>query len=75
MAESQNISVWQRIGAWYEGRLEVYDTPGIIGFTMRRHWTAKAVRVLAEFYLAHWQWIWGTAIGVASLWVAVAALK
>ena len=65
---------------WYQGKFTPHendpDAPVIfLGWTYERHWTAKTVRVLVEFYLAHWQWLIGTVIGVLSLWVAVLALK
>jgi hypothetical protein len=75
MAESKKKSFWGRISSWYEGELKVWDSPNTIGFNMERHWTAEVARTLVEFYLKHWQWLWGTVIGVASLWVAVIALK
>ncbi len=74
MTESKK-SLLSRISSWYEGKLEVWDSPNIIGFDMKRHWTAVAARALVGFYLRNWQWIWGTIIAVAGLWVAVLALK
>lgn len=64
---------------WYNGEFVVEpEEPGSMLMPLmytRYHWTARIVRMLAAFYLQHWQWVWGTAIGVASLWVAVLSLK
>ncbi|UIN23499.1 hypothetical protein [Herbaspirillum frisingense] len=68
---------------WYNGEAKFRefdqdDFPGVViypGFYIEYHWTAKIARLFAAFYLKHWQWLWGTAIGIASLWVAVLSLK
>lgn len=70
----------KKVRDWYEGKMIPHDNPPnsavfVLGWYYERHWTAKVARVLVTFYLAHWQWLIGTTIGVLSLWVAVLALK
>lgn len=65
--------MWNRLRNWYDGEAVVYEPP-LIGFTMRRHWTASAARVLVEFWQRHWQWIIGTGIAIVASVAAVAAL-
>lgn len=66
---------------WYNGETEMDDPiiePGLVivpaPYT-QYHWTAKIARSVVSFYLAHWQWIWGTVIAIASLFVTIANLK
>lgn len=73
----------KRLSCWYNGETkmtEFHNDPssGIVigpGIYREYHWTAKVARKFVAFYLKHWQWFWGTAIGVASLWVAVLSMK
>jgi hypothetical protein len=39
------------------------------------HWTAIVARACVKFYLAQWQFVWSTIIGLIGLWAAIAALK
>ena len=64
--------IWQRLASWYEGRWVAYENPPgsvvvILGGNYERHWTSKVAHVLVDFYLAHWQWIIGTALAIAGL--------
>ncbi|SFZ81330.1 hypothetical protein SAMN02983003_0440 [Devosia enhydra] len=73
-------TLFQRISDWYEGKMIPHDNlPAsevfFFGWYYERHWTANVARVLFTFYLAHWQWLIGTIIGVAGLWVAILALR
>jgi hypothetical protein len=61
---------------WYEGEFVPYkndpnDATFIIGGTYKRHWTAKVARILVGFWLNHWQWTIGTALGIVGLAVAM----
>ena len=38
------------------------------------HWTAKFVRIIVKFYLRNWQWLWGTTITIAGLYIAILTL-
>jgi hypothetical protein len=72
-------SIWKQIILWYEGEITVYDDScatnvSVIGFNVRRHWTALVARVLVELYLRNWQWLIGTAIAVGSLWLSILTL-
>ena len=40
----------------------------------RPHWSARPVRTIVSFYIRHWQWVWGTAIAVVGLWVAILSM-
>lgn len=28
-------------------------------YSVEFHWSAKGVRLIVNFYLRHWQWVWG----------------
>lgn len=73
--------MWVKIKRWYNGETKM-DEP-IIGpdFFMvsppytEYHWTARVARAVVLFCFRHWQWVWGTAIALAGLYVAVLSLK
>lgn len=72
--------MFERMKSWYNGELVIEpdepNSPFVFPLMYQRyHWTAKLARIVASFYLRHWQWVWGTVIGVASLWVAVLSMK
>lgn len=65
----------QRIKDWYEGEFEVYENDPnsqvvIIGGDYKRHWTARIARVVVEFYLDHWKWLWAFSMSVVGLYLA-----
>lgn len=65
-----------KIRKWYEGvyvpfESDPYSPVVFTGGGYQRHWTAQAARVLVEFYLREWRWLWPTAIGVGSLSIAI----
>lgn len=68
---------------WYHGKTEMLEfdndpNSGVVifpGFVTTYHWTARWARNAVKFYFAHWQFIWGTALGLASLWVGILSLK
>ena len=68
---------------WYEGRTEVTEFENdpnsyihvLPLVTTDYHWTTKVARALVSFYLKHWQWIWGTALAVAGLYLALLQLR
>jgi len=68
-----------RVRGWYEGKMVPHENAPnsevFLGWSHEHHWTAKCARVLIRFYLANWQWLFGTLIGALSLWVAVLALR
>lgn len=64
----------KKIKAWYEGKYIPYenspDSPiFFFGGTDKRHWTARIARILVEFYLEHWKWLWSISVasGIAIL--------
>ena len=61
----------ERISKWWHGETKPYDDPLIIGIYTERHWTSDWAHVLADFYLRHWQWIWGSVIAIAAIVVTV----
>jgi hypothetical protein len=42
----------------------------LIGGDYERYWTAKVTRVLVEFYLEHWKWLWSFGLSAVGVWVA-----
>jgi hypothetical protein len=68
---------------WYHGKTEMLEFDNEPGsgviifptFITTYHWTARLARRAVKFYVAHWQFLWGTAIGLASLWVGILSLK
>lgn len=71
------------IRQWYSGRTEMLEfdnDPNSVVFVFpawitHYHWTARIARSLVAFHSKHWQFVWGTAIGVASLVVGILSLK
>jgi len=62
----------ERIANWYKGKFVAYHSePGsslvFMGGSYERHWTARAARAVAEFYLREWKWIIGTVIAVVAV--------
>lgn len=68
---------------WYHGKTEMLkfdNEPGsgvvvLPTFVTTYHWTARWARKAVKFYALHWQFLWGTVIGLASLWVGILSLK
>ena len=75
------VNMWKKIKLWYIGETVMNDPiiePDLIMVPppyTKYHWTAKLARSLVSFYIAHWQWMWGTAIAVAGLYVAIIQLN
>ena len=72
--------MWEKISKWYEGEWVPYEnTPDssihIIGGDVERHWTAEVVRRFVTFYLAHWKWLWGFAVSLSGLYLALQQLQ
>lgn len=71
------------IKRWYSGETKIDDLevdpelPGFIGpmIYTEYHWSAKIARIIINFYLQNWQWVWSTIIGALGLCTAVFALK
>jgi hypothetical protein len=60
---------------WYDGEWVLYENDPdsevvLIGGDYERYWTAKVTRVLVEFYLEHWKWLWGFGLSAVGVWVA-----
>lgn len=64
------------IKRWYDGEAKMtegYSGTGIVIMPApytEYHWTARIARTIVQFYLSHWQWIWGTAIALLGIYVA-----
>jgi hypothetical protein len=61
---------------WYQGEyVPPENDPSSQLFRLlgnqRYHWSARAARRLAAFYLEHWKWFWGFLIAVAGLFAAL----
>jgi hypothetical protein len=79
------MAIWRRIRKWYEGTPPdpfVVNSPRFPALLIykgrgrnRHHWTARAVRAVVTFSSQHWQWLLSTAVAVATVYVAVLALK
>lgn len=73
--------MWKKIKLWYVGETVMNDPiiePDLIMVPppyTKYHRTAKLARSLVSLYIAHWQWMWGTAIAVAGLYVAIIQLN
>lgn len=65
----------ERVSKWWHGEGKTYDDPMIIGFYIERHWTSDLAHALVDFYLRHWQWVWGFAVAVAAVYVAYLGLS
>jgi hypothetical protein len=63
----------ERISHWWHGEFKVWDDPGVIGYHTERHWTSDLAHKIVDFYLAHWQWVWGTLIAVVAIWATLIA--
>ncbi|MBZ9820297.1 hypothetical protein [Mesorhizobium sp. CA4] len=67
----------QRISGWYQGKYvppQNDHSSGIIILmgSYERHWTARLAQVLADFWLAHWQWTIGTTLAIIAIYVGIA---
>jgi hypothetical protein len=71
------MSLKERLQEWYRGKY-VPPPPNDPGSPLWRispgHYEqpslARLLRVIAQFWLAHWQWIIGTAIAIIAIMVA-----
>lgn len=72
MVEKKSLK--KRIADWWNGEFRVWESPGVIGYHTERHWTSEIAHKIVDFYLAHWQWVWGTVIAVIGLLIAWRAL-
>ena len=63
----KSFRLWTRVQKWYAGEdishIEEHSTHEVLVFCDKKHWTARLARILVNFYLAHWQWIWALLIG------------
>lgn len=71
-----------KIIEWYNGKdvITKYDNEGHSVIIMpsihtEYHWTAKCAREVVKFYLNHWQWVIGTVLAIAGLYVAILQLR
>jgi len=73
----------ENIKHWYQREVKMItfedDPDGMVFIAplvyTKYHWTAKIARGFVGFYLRHWQWLLGTAIAIAGLYVAILSLK
>jgi hypothetical protein len=71
-------SMRKRIEEWYRGPWvtppDDPSSPLVFMGHHEPHWTARAAHALVGFWLAHWQWVIGTAIAVTGLFIALKKL-
>lgn len=68
---------------WYNGKTTMVkfdNDPSsrvvvLPAFITTYHWSARIARCLVKFYLQHWQFVWGTAIGVGGLIIGFLSMK
>lgn len=62
-----------KIIKWWEGYVIPSNDPDLIIFPpyLHRPFLARCWEVISAFYLAHWMWLWTTAIGAATLFIAL----
>jgi len=70
------MSLRGRIENWYEGEFVHYeddphDSVVVIGGIYKRHWTSSVARMLARFWINHWQWTIGTVLAICGLAIAL----
>jgi len=65
----------KKIKDWYDGEVQMYDDPQIIGFYVDRHWTSDIAHAVVDFYLAHWKWLWGFGVSLLGLYIAYLGLS
>ena len=59
------------LSSWWHGEVKTYDSPNLIGIYTERHWTSNLAHTLVDFYLKHWQWVWGTALAIVAILIAL----
>lgn len=74
------MSIKQKFRDWYEGEFVPYENPPdssviIMGGYQKRHWTAKFVRGLGEFYMKEWKWIIGILLTITGLVIGLIKLR
>lgn len=72
------MGVWERLKEWYEGKYvppPSIDPDSSFVIISPGHYeqplVAKILRVIGNFWLAHWKWIIGTVLAVIAILVAV----
>ena len=68
------------LSEWYNGswtKVDQLKPNEYVTFSggLEYHWTAQIARALVSFAQKKWEWIVGTAIALAALWVSVLSLK
>ena len=58
--------MFEKIKNWYNGEDKIYESSSssvlVLTTYTERHWTANFTRMLVDFYLHHWKWLWGIGI-------------
>ncbi len=72
----KKTSLKERIQQWYEGEHIPYENDPdslmvVIGGWHDRHWTARALRVLVEFYKREWKWLIPVVLTIIGLIIAL----
>ena len=67
--------MFKAIKRWYQGEAKMTEGDAGERYVIlpapytEYHWTARCARTLVEFYLKHWQWLWGTAVALLAVYV------
>lgn len=61
--------MFEKIKKWWNGvDINLENNPDspvfFIGWHNDKHWTSKLAHILCDFYLKHWQWIWGIVVAI-----------
>ena len=59
--------MFEKIKRWWNGE-DIFhknnpnDPVIFIGWNNKKHWTSILIHSLLDFYMKHWQWIWGIVV-------------
>lgn len=59
----------EKVKKWWRGEDIFHENKPndpliIIGWRNKKHWTSVFVHSILDFYIKHWQWLWGIAVAI-----------